>query len=217
MSIKDKFYLSGRLKNESKALEYKENFSWNDKEARAKYLKTIVAFANCDGGTIVFGVSDRPRKIIGLRDKSFKDTDESQIERSLLDHFDIPIHLYKDECKIGDKCLGVLIVSRSEEKPIICKKNSIKEILREGFIFYRYNSITTLIRNHDLKKIIEEQKESIIKNILDGIDQVVKHDGKNKISISSPNTNVTKMRISNDPSTNPMNISDEEFKKILPI
>ncbi|MDA3791540.1 MAG: putative DNA binding domain-containing protein [Desulfobacula sp.] len=48
---------------ESRRLEFKESFPRGDAVA-----KTIIAFANGAGGTLVFGVQDSPRKIIGISD-----------------------------------------------------------------------------------------------------------------------------------------------------
>ena len=198
-------------------MEYKEFFDWNTKEARAKYIKTIVGFANCRGGILVFGVDDKPRRVVGLRDKTFRETDESEIERILLENFDVRISFYKEECTISKKFLGVLVISESKEKPIICKKNSIDDILLESSIYYRYNSITDFIKYNDLKNIIEEQKESRVKNILDGIDQVVKYDGKGKISIQSDDSiNGTAVTLSNNPNAPSVRISDENLRENYP-
>ena len=48
---------------ESRRIEFKESFPRGDAVAR-----TIIAFANGAGGTLVFGVQDSPRKIIGIPD-----------------------------------------------------------------------------------------------------------------------------------------------------
>ena len=48
--------------NESKTLEFKENT-----KSLTPILKTIVAFANTAGGTIVIGVSDKEKRIVGVK------------------------------------------------------------------------------------------------------------------------------------------------------
>ena len=54
------------LKGESKTLEFKAALS-------DSYLKTVVAFANTDGGRLVFGIDDKTRKIVGVdKDEVFK-------------------------------------------------------------------------------------------------------------------------------------------------
>ena len=84
MAIIDKIYTSGKLRNEGAVLEYKENFDWQNKESRARYAKTIAGFANNKGGILVFGVTDKPRQIVGLSNvqkSAFEKIDESVIER----------------------------------------------------------------------------------------------------------------------------------------
>ncbi len=61
---------------EGTSLEFKESFNWNSKD---KYGKSIAAFANNRGGLLVFGISDRPREILGLKTTNFEELDEAII------------------------------------------------------------------------------------------------------------------------------------------
>lgn len=49
--------------NEGKTLEFKENL-----QSLLSIVKTIIAFANTAGGTIVIGIEDKSKKIIGIKD-----------------------------------------------------------------------------------------------------------------------------------------------------
>ncbi len=49
------------LQNESKTLEFKENT-----KSLTSIVKAVVAFANTSGGTIVIGVSDKEKRIVGV-------------------------------------------------------------------------------------------------------------------------------------------------------
>lgn len=51
------------LAGESERLEFNRDVP----EQSVKYIKTVVAFANGKGGTIVFGVDDKTHKIEGLK------------------------------------------------------------------------------------------------------------------------------------------------------
>jgi len=57
---------------EKQDLEFKKNFQF---KSMAKYLKTIAAFSNNQGGVIVFGISDSPRKPIGMSNDQFNSID----------------------------------------------------------------------------------------------------------------------------------------------
>lgn len=57
MEIKDLL-----LKDESKTLEFKENSS-----SLSGIIKSVIAFANTSGGTIVIGIQDKTKKIVGIK------------------------------------------------------------------------------------------------------------------------------------------------------
>lgn len=60
------------LNGESKEVEYKEMVPSNSK----KYTKTAVAYANCAGELLVFGVEDNTWKVTGIpQDKVFEVAD----------------------------------------------------------------------------------------------------------------------------------------------
>ena len=48
------------LAGESKNVEYKENLP----EKSIKYMKSVVAFANGNGGKIIFGIADKTREVV---------------------------------------------------------------------------------------------------------------------------------------------------------
>lgn len=50
------------LNGESKEVEYKEMVSANSK----KYTKMVVAYANCAGGLLIFGVENNTWKVTGI-------------------------------------------------------------------------------------------------------------------------------------------------------
>ena len=60
------------LSGESKNVEFKEKLP----EKSIKYMKTVVAFANSSGGSLVFGVEDSTCRIVGIDDENlFKTMD----------------------------------------------------------------------------------------------------------------------------------------------
>jgi len=77
---------------ESDRLEYKSTFQWDvklnreNKDLRFSTLKTIVAFLNSEGGTLIIGVEDNGN-IFGLeKDLSLlKNGDIDKLERTIID------------------------------------------------------------------------------------------------------------------------------------
>ncbi len=64
-------------KEESKTLEFKENTS-----SLAKIVQTAIAFANTAGGTIIIGIRDKVKEVIGLDDIL---TDEGRVANAIAD------------------------------------------------------------------------------------------------------------------------------------
>ena len=54
------------VRGESKNVEFKAKLPQDS----AKYIKTIIAFANTQGGCLVVGVDDMSQKVIGVDDDS---------------------------------------------------------------------------------------------------------------------------------------------------
>lgn len=62
---------------EGKCLEFKENTN-----SMKQVLKTVVAFANTSGGMIIFGIKDKTKEIVGLKDPLL---DEEKITNTVFD------------------------------------------------------------------------------------------------------------------------------------
>jgi Schlafen, AlbA_2 len=142
---------------ESQTLEFKESFGWG---SIAEYLKTSASFANNKGGYILFGVKDKPRKLMGLRDgnlKNFEELETEKMTKHFNDNFSPSIHWKQFTFLFKRKNFGLLYIHEATEKPVICKKNQKKE-LKEGEIYYRYSGRSEKIQYAELKSIIEQEK-----------------------------------------------------------
>ena len=85
------------VQNEGKLLDFKESA-----QSPLGILKTIVAFANTAGGTIVLGIEDKTKKVVGI-ENSLKE--EERLTKNPLSHSsiapllipDIEIQTYRDK------------------------------------------------------------------------------------------------------------------------
>ncbi|MEG0836244.1 MAG: ATP-binding protein [Christensenellaceae bacterium] len=159
-SPKDDFRIVNR---EGTTIEFKETYSHAN---MAQYFKTIASFANNAGGYIIFGVGDKPRCLLGLRDKSLQQFEELKVEeftKALLDYFAPEIQWDHCTFEYKNKSFGVLYVFKSNRKPCICKKpydaSNPKSSLKEGDIFYRYGGRSERIRYTELSSIIDEVRK----------------------------------------------------------
>ena len=121
----------------------------------------MAAFANAEGGYIIFGIQDRPRVPIGVRKDSIDDVDLAKITSFLNEHFspEIKWEIGTVDVSFHDgKTLsfGYIYTYPAEKKPVICRKQHDSGNLREGAIYYRYRGQTKEIRYEELHMIIQE-------------------------------------------------------------
>lgn len=145
------------LKRESYTLEFKQAFDWSNRASRAKYVKSIAAFANNKGGLLVFGISDSPRTILGL-ESIFIDLDDSELSQFISQYLSPTPYYERREIELNGNRVGALYVYPSLNKPLVCIKD-YDNILSEGTIYFRYNSRNSKIKSGDLITLIRKAKE----------------------------------------------------------
>jgi putative transcriptional regulator len=152
------------INREGSTIEFKESYSHS---GMAQYFKTIAAFANNTGGYIIFGVGDKPRRLIGLKDKNlaqFEDIKVEEFTKNLLEYFSPEIKW--DHCTFEFKGMsfGVIYTFPLLKKPCICKKaydsQNVKYTLKEGDIYYRYGGRSERIRFEELNSIIDAARKA---------------------------------------------------------
>lgn len=156
-------------KRESHTLEFKQDFDWNTKTSKAGYLKSIAAFANKTGGYLIFGVSDSPRRIVGISD-SFSALDDATISQALNQYLSPCPDYERDEFAIHGKKVGVIYVHECSKKPIVSIKDFTEKLL-ESAIYYRYNSKSSNIKSGDLLHLLREAKENETRRWMELISQ----------------------------------------------
>jgi len=143
---------------ESSNLEFKESFNWC---TASEYSRITVAFANTKGGYIVFGVANKPHKLIGLGKRSltsFDEIDHGKVSGFFDEFFAPEIHWDVHIHEVVGKSFGIVYIYESLEKPVVCKKNSGNE-LKEGDIYYRYRGQTTRIKYPELQAIFDSRRK----------------------------------------------------------
>lgn len=157
---------------ESKNVEYKENFNhagWDE------YLRNFSAFANNNGGYIVFGVKDKPKVPLGLRDESakmFDDIDEEFISGEINKIFSPSIQWEKHLVEVYGKYFAVIYVYEGVIKPIIAKHDEGN--IKNGEIYYRYAGRTQKIEYGELNEIIENRIKQNTDQLVSLIDKITK-------------------------------------------
>lgn len=150
------------IKREDKNHEFKQSFNMAN---ASMYLKTIAAFANNEGGYIVFGVQDKPHIMLGLDNKGLEKFSTLPVEKltQLMQEYFSPDIEWKN-CVYEYKTLsfGIIYVFPSKSKPVICKKHydcpDKKYVLKESDIYYRYGGRSERIKYAELQRIIDEKR-----------------------------------------------------------
>lgn len=164
----------GRLKHrERKDLEFKANYNFGSIK-NGKFSKTMAAFANADGGVIIFGIKDRPREPIGMSNDNFENIEIEKITQFLNEHFAPEIIWNMYDFKVDGKKYGVFVINESKNKPIMCIKNAGDKELVEGDIYYRYSARSQKIKYPELKEILENSKEFERKKWMEHIQNIAK-------------------------------------------
>jgi predicted HTH transcriptional regulator len=150
---------------ESKHREFKQAFVQND---FSDYTKTLAAFGNASGGYILFGVSDKPRRIVGAGEI----VDEARWADRLRDDFDPEIAIATKVYSLGSLNVFGVAVEPLPHRPIVCKRSRSKqvpgkdgkardiEVIREGAIYYRYSAQTRFIGYPELMHLMAERRNS---------------------------------------------------------
>lgn len=151
------------INREGTTIEFKESYSH---AGMAQYFKTMAAFANNAGGYIIFGVGDKPRRLLGLKDKNlhqFEDLKVEEFTKNLLDYFSPEIRWDHCTFEYKEMSFGVIYTEPLTNKPCICKKVydclNPKYALKEGDIYYRYGGRSERIRYEELAAIIDTARK----------------------------------------------------------
>lgn len=159
------------IKRESKTLEFKENFNIGN-IINGDLSKTFSAFANANGGVIIFGVKDNPRESVGLSNDNFENIKEEIISENLNRQFSpeilFSIHSFSHE----NMNFGAIVISKSDSKPIVCIKQAKK--INEGDIYYRYYGRTQKIQHAELLAIFEEIRQLEQKRWMEHIQSIAR-------------------------------------------
>ncbi|MFC2059711.1 ATP-binding protein [Chloroflexota bacterium] len=148
----DKLYLKAR---ESRTLEFKRQFQ---RAGLVEMAKDLAAFANNEGGYLIYGVKDSPREPIGMSNDQFDSLDDAEITQAVNQYFAPSIKWERVTYEWNDKRFGVMYVHPGADRPIIAIQNGGRnQEIRAGEIYYRYGAQTTRISYAELRALIDEK------------------------------------------------------------
>jgi hypothetical protein len=141
------------ISRENSRLEFKEAFNLGSAD---EYAKAAAAFANAQGGYIVFGVKDAPRELVGLKSTNFDTFDSAKLTNALNERFSPEIRWEPHSAVVRGFKVGVLYFAEAAQKPVVCTKNA--GCLQQGAIYYRHRGRSEAIRYPELRRLLDEEK-----------------------------------------------------------
>ena len=168
--------------------DFKESFN---KTKLGDYFRTMAAFANNQGGEIIFGIKDRPREIVGTNIDSVMSPEN--IANALQEYFDPSIFFEMETETVDGRHLVRLAVSRADSRPVICRKTlTIKReksgreydetVLAESAIYFRYGARSKQVRYAELNTMLQERREQELQSILQNL-QIMQEVGPQRTGI----------------------------------
>ncbi len=155
---------NGILKSrESSRIEFKESYNGGN---LSKYAKTMAAYANHCGGYIIFGVKDKPRTIVGLKNDNFENLKQEELSEFLntlfapaidwcCGTFTLNLPSLDNSVTVNTVKIGWIYTYEANSKPIIAQKS--KDKIVDGDVFYRYRARSEKIKCAEMHRIIEDR------------------------------------------------------------
>jgi Putative DNA-binding domain len=185
---------------ETATREFKRIF---DRSSIASYLKAMAAMANGDGGTIIFGVNDKPRSVVGIESEF---TDEADLSNQIRNHFEPFIKFELLSEQISQKNVCAIRVFPALQKPVICKKlvtarrrkgnKEVDEVvLEDAAIYFRYSAKTNKIAHSELQKILTDRISSELTKISQTF-EIIKKIGPQNVGIVDVGISISDQNVS---------------------
>ncbi len=131
---------------ESKNLEYKVSVPGNSE----KYMKTVVAYANGQGGRIIFGVDDKTREVTGMDTDTIFQTMDA-ITNAISDSCEPKIFPEVTLQTVEDKTVIVVEIAPGKMRPYYLKSQGITD-----GTYVRVSGTTRRVADYMLKELILE-------------------------------------------------------------
>jgi hypothetical protein len=139
---------------EGEQIEFKESFNWANRSA---YAKSMAAFANNSGGYVIFGVTNEPRQLVGLRSRNFEDQDDAKMAEFMNALFSPAIQFERTVVEIAGVRVGLLWTARHDQPPVMAIKSA--DEVREAEIYYRYNARSEKVKFPEMRSILDGVRE----------------------------------------------------------
>lgn len=138
----------------------------------------MAAFANNQGGYILFGIKDSPREVKGVN-AAFNDFKQEKFTESLNSLFSPELIWDCGTVDVDGVLIGFIYTEESYSKPVISLRSESSEKINSGDVFYRYRGRSEKIKYPEMNRIIEERAKKERDQILKLMETIRKSDTTN--------------------------------------
>jgi len=219
MSIEDILYSKDPLsiealqmlinyREEDMYVDYKELIEHNNNKSWLELTKDVMAFANTNGGYIVFGVRYKPFSVVGLEDKVVEFLTDTNNVLQKINRYIAPdvTNMRTKKFNTIDGTIVVLYIPESKGKThVVIKEGSYKHssghseiILRPGMIYMRRSATNQILTSDDLEYILAKRIEYYKETIFNKIIKVMEAPIEKEILFVDGIDDAMKVKLSND-------------------
>ncbi len=181
---------------EDSLIDYKKTMDIKCDKDWLELTKDIMAFANTEGGYLIFGVENATYNIVGI-DQELAEflCDASEMMKKVNRFIEPPITLLRSKSHTHKgKILAGVLVPASKNKTHIIAKDGVfeypsggqKTVLHKGTLYVRKSAGNHLVDSRDLDDIIGRRLGDFKGTLLDNIARVVEAPAKSEVFIMSP-------------------------------
>jgi len=170
---------------ETANIDYKEGFEWtrDNRDKRFELIKDILGMANTrDGGTIILGVKDDTRELVGVSREVWDSFDQSTVAEMVHQKSTPKVNLQVIKTEVQGKPVVALIIVEFEDVPIICTDtitavlNTSRVILRKGAVYIRTSAATTeeISSDQDMRELLSRAMLKRGNELLRSVERLIK-------------------------------------------
>ena len=171
------------FREEDGYVDYKEDFHRDEEREWLEITKDVIAFANTNGGYLIFGVRNGTYELVGVdKDAESALGDANNVLQKINRHVEPQVSLVRCKCfESGGKTFLALLIPPSLGKThLVSKDGSFKYpsgaekiVLRQGTSYVRRSGANHLMDARDLDEIINRRLDYFRASLLDKIARVV--------------------------------------------